>query len=250
MKNDFSASDESDRGKALKDLMEDLRLFSDSTNDSAASTEDSLDLIIDQALSGVDIRKRFPAFYQKLLQNKSLRQEFIDAITIIAGLKDRAVDLHLNKSKLDFSFLQKNQPQVSGWPVFLKQNKEQLMNVFFPIQAAYRDGGNIGSTPVYTLLRKDFVLGQTSYTVLLESNLAESEEEVLRTTLSLTTNNEGATKAFPVQASLRWGDYSSELMLSQEGKHPLPDIPLSAIFTSDLEQVKADLFLSLNTSVK
>jgi hypothetical protein len=100
---------------------------------------------------------------------------------------------------------------------------------------------------VYTLLRKDFVLGSTTYTVVLESSLAESEEEAFHAALNLTTNETNRGTAFPVQASLRWGDYSSELLLSKEGKHPLPDIPLSAVFTADLDQVKSDLFLSLNS---
>jgi hypothetical protein len=227
--------------------MEDLNQFSDSANEDNQAAEESLDLVVDQALSGIDIRKRFPAFYKKLLGNKSLRQQFIDAITLIAGGKETNSDPHLQKASLDFSFLKKNQPHFSSWPIFITQEKEQLMNIFFPVKVVYRDGGTIGSSLVYTLLRKDFALGPTTYTVVLESSLADGEEEVFHAALSLTAIEAGPKSAFPVQASLRWGDYSSELLLNEEGKHPLPDIPLSAVFTADLDQVKSDLFLSLNS---
>lgn len=227
--------------------MQDLHQFNDSQDDTISPDDNSLDMVVDQALKGVDIRQKFPTFYRKLLQSRSLRTQFIDAITLNVNYKQMTQSLPQNKATLDFSFLHNNLRQLSGWPVFLKQEKSQLMDIFFPAQVVYRDGGNVGSKLIYTLLRKDFVLKQTSYTVLLESSLAEDEAEVLHPCLNLTVNQAGTTKAFPLQASLRWGDYSSELLLNEEGKHPLPDIPLSAVFTADLDQVKSDLFLSLNS---
>jgi hypothetical protein len=74
MSNDYANLSEFDKDKAIKDLMEDLNQFGNSTNQDLRVEEEALDLIVDQAVNGIDIRNRFPEFYKKLLHNQFLRQ--------------------------------------------------------------------------------------------------------------------------------------------------------------------------------
>jgi hypothetical protein len=178
------------------------------------------------------------------LRSKKLREQFLDALALSGSTNEIDNDPYLNNLRPDLSFLQHNQPQVSSWPVFLTQNRVQIINLFFPKQATYRRGTSLGSAAVYTLLRKDFTLSETTYSIRIDSELSNSPDEALITYLSLATNNDQST-AFPINVSMRWGEYSAELSLQQEGKQKLPDIPLADVFTPDLSRVKADLFLTI-----
>jgi hypothetical protein len=233
-----------DKNKSLKDLMEDLNSINSVSNEEYSAAEESLDLVVDQALSGIDIRKLFPKFFNYLLRSKKLREQFLDALALSGSTNEIDNDPYLNNLRPDLSFLQHNQPQVSSWPVFLTQNRVQIINLFFPKQATYRRGTSLGSAAVYTLLRKDFTLSETTYSIRIDSELSNSPDEALITYLSLATNNDQST-AFPINVSMRWGEYSAELSLQQEGKQKLPDIPLADVFTPDLSRVKADLFLTI-----
>jgi hypothetical protein len=236
-----------DKEKAIKDLMEDLLQFGLSTNNGDDAANEILDLMVDQVIKGIDIRQRFPAFYQKLLHDKIIRQQFIDLIAMNSTPGSSTHDPYLLNSKLEFSFLIENQTHVSGWPLFFSQTQSQLMNVFFPTQVVYRSAENLEGVLVYSLLRKDFVLDGSIYTVLINGTLAENDEALI-TNLSLASSNDSVISAFPVQASLRWGNYAAEITLCEAGKYPFPSIPLSKIFNDDLTQIKGDLYLTLSSN--
>ena len=248
MSNDYANLSEFDKDKAIKDLMEDLNQFGNSTNQDLRVEEEALDLIVDQAVNGIDIRNRFPEFYKKLLHNQFLRQQFLDALSFLNSIKQSIKDPYLHHSKLDLSFLTNKPLEVSNWPIFITQDKAHLMNLFFPKEPVYRGTIDLGATPTYSLLRRDFLLAGVTYSLLIDSTLSEESKNALSATLALATNDEPGNSAFPVQATLRWGEYSSEISIDQEGKYPLPDIPLSQVFDDGLNKVKADLFLTLSSS--
>lgn len=249
MSSDFEQVDPVNIENAIKDLMDDLVKYSVSSNVDDATADNSLDLMVDQALRGIDIRKHFPVFYQKLLQNKNLRRQFIDLLSLCSAAKTSPRDPYLINAKLDLSFLKRKTPKDSGWPVSLSQPRVQLMNTFFPAQASYRAVEDLGTTPVYTLLRKDFTLGEITYSVLINGTLAEQDQS-FNANFSLAVSDDATAMAFPIRAALRWGDYTADFSLLQVGKQTLPDIPLSQIFNEDLTEVKGDLYLTLSSGAQ
>jgi hypothetical protein len=248
MEKDSAQLSQADNQKAIRDLMEDLNLFGCSSGDENDAANESIDLMVDQAIHGVDIRNRFPTFYKKLLQNKQLRQQFIDAITTLVPSSTQFIDPYKGSTQFNFSFLKSNLNKITDWPVFITQSCGQLMKIFFAVEPEFRSAADPGAEPSYTLLRKDFILSGITYTVIIDSILAEEEADTLNASLSLTAENTEQESIFPVQVSLRWGEYSTELSIDQEGKHPLPAIPLALVLNDDLSKVKSDLFLTLNSA--
>jgi len=245
---DFRDGSELDKGKALKNLMDDLKRFSADSDEEIVQAEDNLDLIVDQVVQGADIRQRFPNFYKMLLRNKGLRQQFIDAISVTLSPDLPALDPFLLHRKHTLSFLKQNMPGISTWPIYLSQTKFQLMGLFFPLETSYRGAANVTAAPLYSLLRKEFVFNGVTYTILLEGELSEQKENALSASISVTAETSAKTVAFPIQAMVHWGEYASELTFEQEGKQVLPDIPLASVFNGELTEVKADLFLTLSSA--
>lgn len=232
----------------IRGLMQDLSLYGQSSANDSEISDEPIDMMVDQVLHGVDIRKRHPAFYRKLLQNKHLRQQFIDALSSFTSSSGKSIDPYLGSTQFDFSFLKKNRNVFSDWPIFLNQPRQKLIEILFAIEPNFRSAVDPGAEPVYTLLRKDFILSGISYSVTVNSKLESTQEDVLATTISLTADNDVPTGVFPVQASLRWGAYSADLSIDQEGKYKLPDIPLALVLDEDLAGIKSDLYLSLSSA--
>jgi hypothetical protein len=46
---------------------------------------DLLSLMVDEALRGVDIPERYPAFWQKMLANAELHEAFVDCLEVLAA---------------------------------------------------------------------------------------------------------------------------------------------------------------------
>ena len=250
MDNNVAPTGQTDNQKAIRDLMEDLVLYGNSSEDEQNTYNECIDLMADQAISGVDIRKRFPTFYKELLQHKKLRQQFIDILAALISPVASVIDPNKESSEFDLSFLKGNINKISGWPVFISQSQAQLMKILFAVEPELRAAVDPGAEPIYQLLRKDFQLADITYTVLIRCTLAENENDALNAAISLTVENAGQKSAFPIDASIRWGEYSAEICLEQEGKLLLPNIPLVQVLNDTFSEVKSDLFLTLNSAAQ
>jgi hypothetical protein len=235
--------------KYLRGIMNDLKQYQSEMD---ASSEpfpgEMFDLLIDQAIKGVDIRVKFPELFRNLLNSKTLREQFMDSLSLLSPELRSIHDPYLDRSKLDLSFLYQNHPNLSSWPIFLAKSRHELSQLFFPAQTVYREVIDPGAKPIYSLLRKDFSLAGVVYTVLIESTLSADQTDALSANLFLTSDAEDLPTAFPIQASIHWGDYATEITLNNEGKCPLPDIPLRQVFDSEITTVKSDFYLTLSSA--
>ena len=236
-----------DGQKAIRRLMDDLKLYGLSCGDLAEAVEEPIDLMVDQAIHGVDIQKRFPTFYEKLLKNECLRQQFIDSLMSFAS-SEKYSDSFITPSALDLGFLDNRIHQLADWPVFLTQPRSQLMKIFFSPNTGYRSSEDFGSEPVFVLLQKKFIVAETTFSVQLESRLPDSQAENVNTlapALSLLIEDNPQKTIFPIQVSLRWGEYTAEASFTGEGKQNLPNISLSTVLDENFSDIKSDIYLTI-----
>lgn len=238
-------------GDGLDRLIKDLKKLNLSESEVSEHESNSLSLMVDEALKGVDIRSHYPTFYTRLLKSFALRQQFIEAILLLKQPALPEAESLFAVTRADLAFLHSSPPArfatEAPWPVILQQTKEQLMSVFFPPQVVFRAGaGARGFTEAYsTLLRSEFAANQTLYTLLLESTLHENRADALALFLNVAVSG-GSFR--PMHASLHWGGYAAEATLSAEGRTRLPDLPISAAFDADQQQIQADLNLTLTSA--
>src|ERR1051325_4389457 len=97
----------SKRQKAVKKLADDLSQLNTASGSGIIEDEEMLSLIVEEANQGIDISKRYPSFYQKLLNNPDLRQAFLD---ILDSIEDEDSELPIpwaGGRDVDLSFLSK-----------------------------------------------------------------------------------------------------------------------------------------------
>lgn len=211
-----------------------------------------LSQILDDALKGVDISTRYPDFHRKLLINPGLRRLFLDVLESVEGA-DQAQELELPVADLGFLRGKTPEPEVDRvaahrWRVRWRRAIRDLQAIFSPEELAYRSGDQVLEDPWFTLVRGDVTLGGRAYSVVLECSVSEASDESLSAylNLALTLAEPDPREAFPVQASLQWGDYRDTLVLDAEGRSRFTDIPFSAAFTGDLQTVTSDLDFRLD----
>jgi len=232
----------------LQRLIEDLKRLNTSGTEILARDEDSLSLIVDEALKGVDIRTRYPAFYDHLLRSFALRSMFIECVQDLKETVSAEVINAFQVKPSDLAFLHHSEPtQISSephWKVTLLRSAEQLMTAFFAPQLGLR-GADSSHEPSITLLRSEFLMQDTTYSVILQGRLHDTRDDVLLLSLNVAA---AAGKFHPLQSSLQWGSFKTSIAVSHEGSTPLPDLPFSSVFNDSLDEIVADLHLTLTVA--
>lgn len=237
--------DEHQLEDGLQRLIEDLQRLDTSGTEITTRDEDSLSLIVDEALKGVDIRSRYPAFYDHLLRSFALRTQFIECVQELKEtVSAEAIDTFPVKPA-DLAFLHRSEPvQIAPqqhWKVTLQRSAEELMTAFFSPQMSLR-GAQSSQETAFTLLRSEFLLQDTTYSVILQGRLHDTREDVLTLSLNVAA---AAGKFQPLQSSLQWGSFQTSNPVPHEGNTPLPDLPFSSVFNDSLDEIMADLHLTL-----
>ncbi len=245
MKDNEFAFDERQMETGLNRLIEDLKRMNTSSTEITESDQNSLSLVVNEALNGVDIRKRFPLFYDHLLCCMALRKQFIENLLSLKETWNSESTPTFATSQADLAFLHKKvqplNPAAHDWKVILQRTVEQLMSVFAAPQATLRGEVSV-SEPVYTLLRSEFLLDQTTYSLILEGTLNDNRDDVL----TLTLNMAAAEGVFhPLLAKITWGEYSTEVQINSEGRTRVDDLPLQAVFDDTQAKIVADLQVTL-----
>jgi hypothetical protein len=212
-----------------------------------------LSLIVDEALKGVDIESQYPDFYGRLLKNAALRDAFLDTLEMMEAEKDGQLTPLPAGKKPSLDFLRKKPSQtetqqvgMEHWQIRLQRTIHELRNIFSSPKLAYRADANLYDDNWFTVLRDEIELAGSSYAILLECGISKETEEALSASLNLALTLEAATSSgSPIYATLHWGEYNETITIAEEGYTRFPDIPFSATFDQQSQEISADLDLVL-----
>lgn len=245
-----------DRQDSEKRLIDDLMQLNAASESGITEDEEMLSLIIEDASQGIDISKRYPAFYEKLLNHPDLRQAFLD---IVDSLEEE--DQHIRipwteETDVDLGFLneQSSAPLIARlqdhWTVSWQRTIDHLQALFSPSELAYRADPTLSEDLWFILLREEIKIEDLLYTIVLECTVSEENAEALSPSLNVAVTIGTVTdqSPFPIQASLQWGTYQEQLQIHEEGRVRFPDIPLKTIFDPEHKSIIAQLHLVLEPS--
>jgi hypothetical protein len=242
--------------KAFKKLARDLVELDANTSSAYMVDSEMLSLVVSEVLKGVDISIRYPAFYRNILNDDNLRQAFIDALGSIENEKqsETVVLPLLSKPALTFLSQRPQQPAIiklgaAKWRTIWRQSIEQLQTVFSPPELAYRSDPSLYEDPWITLLRDDVEVAGSQYTVVLECSPAETDDALaVSFNIAVTLEIPIESTQIPLEATLQWGSYNETIAISEEGRSKFPDVPLATILDEGLQNVKAELSLTLENT--
>jgi hypothetical protein len=235
-------------------LIDDLIQLNAASKSGTLEDEEMLSLIVEDACQGVDISKRYPAFYQKLLHHSDLRQAFLD---ILDSLDDeetiRMPWAEETEGGLGFLAEQPSRPVVTKlpdhWKASWQRTIAQLQALFTPSALVYRADPALSEDLWFMLLRDEIEIENVLYTILLECTFSEEEQEGFSPWLDLAVTVGAARKQapFPIRITLQWGDYEETVHIGEEGRVKLPTVPLLSVFDKQTEHVISELNLTVES---
>lgn len=248
--------DSSQGSAALKNLVEHLSVLNARGSGEPTIGSDMLSLIVNGALTGENIAKKYPAFHKKLLENPEFHQAFLDALeSVEAERTGRLTPIPNPQTDLGFLTEQTDSPFIKlldgqNWRVNWGRTLEQLQAIFSPSELAYRNDPTLSEDPWFTLLRGELGVEGVTYDVILDCTLSNEGENALAAFLhiAVTVENDVDKTTFPLNASLHWGDYQESITIPQEGRFRFPDVPLNSVFDQAELHLKAGFSLTLETT--
>ena len=241
----------SKRQEAVKRLAADLGQLNTSDVSGTMEDEEMLSLMIEEARQGIDLAERYPSFYQKLLNNPDLRQDFLD---ILESTEEEDLPIPWAEGgDTNLSFLAEfsRQPVIAKlgdhWRISWQRNKDQLQAIFFPFKLAYRSDFTPSEDLWFGLLREEIEFDDLLYTIALECTFSEESQNAFAAFLNvaITIGTKAPQPPFPVQLSLQWGTYSETLRITEEGRARFPDIPIDKVFDDERKKIDTELSLTL-----
>jgi len=219
-----------------------------------ASAEDMemLSLVVNDALEGVDITRRYPTFYRRLLAEPQLRQIFLDAIDLLERSEAGDLEPLPQPADTDLSFLTSKEEEednptfpVDRLRILLSRTREQLQELFAPPPAAVplRSAFTGMEDDYITLLRSDVSTGEGEFEIILEGR-RPAAGNALHLTVMLVPREESAARP-NIDATLSWGTYEEKRALDARGRASFPPLPLNVIL-NERGDVLAGLELRLD----
>ncbi len=219
--------------------------------------EEMLPLIIEEANKGIDISKRYPNFYKKLLNHPDLMRAFLNVLESMEDEEENQPIPWTTSSavKLDFLVGSFSKPIFvrlgDAWKIGWQRTIEQLQAVFSASELAYRSDPSATEDLWFILLRDEVDLDGILYTVALECTFSDEQQHALAPFLNVAVTVGAVAKRppFPIQISLQWGTYMATIQIDEEERAKFPDIPLPAVFDKEYENVNAELNLTIEPVV-
>jgi len=224
-------------------------LFTDLASSSEEMEDDAmLTLLVQDALYGVDLSRKYPQAYRHLLSNGRSRQLFLDLLT---ALETRSATMP-PLPKADLSFLQtavSPQPTIhhtpSGWRAAWRLVGSYLTNCFptsptLVYRSTYDD---LLEDQDIILLDDEFTIADMRLNILLEANLTVTSPDA--PTLSLIVAAYSGSQPPILQATLQWGSYEATAVLDAYGQAFLPPLAFNQVLDNEQQTINADLQLIL-----
>ena len=233
--------------EATKALLADLSFAQDEEMEEDAM----LELIVQDVLRGVDVPRKHPQIYRRLLGNSQLRQTFLEMLTALMPDRDEEIP---PMPKPDLSFLStavSTQAIVhnlkSGWQATWKLLGDHLTNCFPPSQTlAYRSAyDDLLEEQNIILLEDEFSVDGLQLNVLLEANLEAEQPDT--PTLSLSVAAVSGQQLPSLQAGLLWGRYEATAVLDRYGMARFPRLAIASVLDETRQVIQADLQLILES---
>jgi len=210
-----------------------------------------LSLAVDDALKGVDISIRYPAFFQRLLADAALRRDFLAILDAIEG---QPISLAAGpQPNLDFLRAAPLQPALeivspARWRLIWQAAVDQIQSIFFSaaqFEPIFRSDDDLEDA-WFTLFRNEVDIDQAHASVVLEAVrlMAAPDQLQLHLAVGLTPDRATATDRLPdLRAHLIWGGYDQTVIITQRGRATFPPLPLDSILDATAQRITADLQL-------
>lgn len=216
-----------------------------------------MSFMVSEAARGVDMAARYPAFYRRLQEEPSLREQFQDSLDLLLTTLTNTLEPLPGPPNRDLSFLQtRPRPECTlitaergGWGMSFILCAEQLNHRFFPqpVEPVPRRGLEIGldEDNWFTLIRATLAVDVSSWSVVLEGTPVGGMESTLHLVVMVIPGQERENENAGWQANLSWGNYEATVVIGGNGRASFPFCNMQWVLDESQPAYMSDLSLQL-----
>lgn len=219
----------------ISDLLQPTNL-----NQKTSPDEDDamLSIVVSDALIGVDIKKKYPAFYSRMLVDEELQSAFLDTLELLEQSRSGELPDYTGSDTINLEFLQKliSKPAITKslkdkLLLVWERTAEQLQNMFY--LASLQPGEVTRSTNFLldesniNILHSLVEVGEQELDIRLDGLQTITQPDDLDLILAISPP-EDLTCHFEV--TLAWGDYQGSAVVNKYGLAKLPPLKTSQVF--------------------
>jgi hypothetical protein len=221
-----------------------------------AEDEVLLAQLMSAALHGVDIQRRFPRSFQRLVTDPALRDAFLEGLQALEEETPATLPFPANR---DLSFLSSlrrkpvSQPRdgSGAWKTRWSRSAEEIAGLFsflsFRPSPALREAAGFLEDETVTLLRGKLVSKGMELDVTLEATRPAAQPDELHLSLWVLASNEKAAlrdDSYALSATVTWGSYEVAVKLTGDGHYELPSRAIAGVL-DDFEKSKGSLTITV-----
>jgi hypothetical protein len=215
-----------------------------------------LSLIVSDAACGVNIAEKYPRFYQQMLADPALQEQFEDSLDLLRQTRNNTLEPLPGPFSRDLSFLRRRlQPEVmihtgetGGWHVVITQGVAYLNSLFRSPNPTEITRSSpelmLDEDNWFVLLRQTVTVGDDSWMVLLEGTPVDEPGDAVHLMVWLFSE----TGKGCWQASVTWGAYQGTATTDAQGQARFPPLLLNQVLDETTLTANADLCLTLSSS--
>lgn len=238
------------------------------TQEDESEDDAMLAVMISEAMNGVDIARRYPRFFRRMLVDAELRAAFLDGLKALEEGRLPAADVLPRPPSRDLSFLkrapvartaakiQEENAYLARWTRagrdlvnllnFALRSSHDLFTLGEPAPL-YRSADDSLQDAAATLLQGRVSGNNVEVNITLEGvRNAEQPDELQLTLWVLSAKEEFQPPAdLALVAHVDWGDYHQEVEISAEGSYALPPRKIEALGDDDGD-ISDDLHITIH----
>lgn len=212
--------------------------------------EDMLSLVVDDFSRGVDIRDRYPGFFERMLNNPELQTAFLETLEILAeaGTEDPEP---VPRSVPDLGFLAVRLPEPvievtpTGWQAAWQLTAQTLTQLFAPRIGKPARSDDFLEDPWFILIRSEIRIAEHQLLVNLEATQDIDRPETLLLQLGVFDLGPDAAGPPSLEAGLSWKTHRHRLRVRDQGPAAFPEIKLIDLIDPQTGAFNADIRFSL-----
>ncbi len=211
-----------------------------------------LSLVVNDALEGVDIARRYPSFYRRMLADPQLRWAFLEALEILEQDKSGGLEPLPEGLDVDLSFLERAQPPSPilqekpaglwrlAWERPATYLQSLLLDTLLTSRPIHRALTNFLEDDRLMLVDDTVEIAGDELGVLLEAVRPAAAPDALHLSLLIT-----AETASSLQATIEWGAFRETAVVKAFRRVTFPPLPLADVVDEIGQQIAAALCLTV-----
>lgn len=228
------------------ELIHDLSKLTPSPQEPSSDEEyDMLSIVVNDALIGIDVVKKYPAFYARMLVDEELQSAFLDTLELLEQSRAGELPDYSGPDTINLDFLQ----QVISKPIIRRSPKgfleliwqrtaEQLQNMFFIASLTtgevHRSGDSLLDGSYINILHSQVEIEGQELEIRLDATQTLTDPDNLDLLISIFIPQASPPR---FEATIAWGAYQESATVNKYGLAKFPPLKTSQIVTATGELI-------------